>query len=249
LFCPDNLPGFFLPDQDISAGDIKRIEGESYHYLSNVLRLSEGQKIVLFNNTEYLFLGEIVETGSSYISLEIIDSVISRNESNLHTVLLQGIPKSDKLEFIIQKTTELGISKIVPIVSSHSIKKLSAGKVPRYKKIAMEASRQSKRSCVPVISEPLTAEDYLTNETLEDGDLGIVFSQDGNVSLRELLQKKTFKRIFYAVGPEGDFSKEEKSFFEEKGFQKVALGCRILRSETAAIVVTGIIQYETGNLQ
>jgi len=226
------------------------LDGELYHYIIDVLRLKKNDKLILFNNSKKIFPATIKQVSPSDLHIEVNEEIDSQNESCIKTTLLQGIPKSDKLEWIIQKTTELGISQIVPVISSHSIKKISETKLPRLDKIAAEASKQSKRSFVPFIEKPVTLLEYTEKHACrDDNSLKLLLSQDGKSNLKNLIKTANLKNIVFAVGPEGDFSNEEKSLFEKKGFQKVTLGGRILRCETAAIIMTGILQYETDNLQ
>lgn len=241
----------FLPIKDISTGSRIIIEGEPLHYIKNILRLGKDDTIIIFNNTESNFSARIERFSKTEATLIVWDVFPAENESSVYTILLQGIPKSDKLEWVIQKTTELGVNEIIPVVSQHSIKKLSDNKITRFQKIAEEASRQSNRSFVPRVSSPQTLREYLERHgTKLQHALKILFCQEGSETLREILQNRLEKEpILLAVGPEGDFSKEEKDLFQKNGFQSIALGGRILRTETAAIATMGIIQYETCNLQ
>lgn len=239
----------FVSTSLININDNIKIEKDDFHYIKNVLRLSVGDEIELFNNTPNDYLGVVTDIKSDYANIAVNKISVSKTKSKIYTTLLQAIPKSDKLELIIQKVTELGIDEIIPIESSHSIKKISTSKLPRLQKIAIEAAKQSKRSQAPTIREPMSLTAFFKNSNLENKSLKILFNQNGENNLKDELCTFSGNKIFFAVGPEGDFSKEEIELFSKNNFKFISLGDRILRAETAAIITTGIIQYETKNLQ
>jgi 16S rRNA (uracil1498-N3)-methyltransferase len=151
------------------------------------------------------------------------------------------------MDLIVQKTTELGINKIIPLITRYSQVKHTT-KVERWRKIALSASRQSGREKVPFIAEPILFRDFFSTYKNTNG---LIFSEkEENRKLREVLTGfKNFKEITLIVGPEGGFSQEEVTSSIEKGFTAVSLGTRILRTETAPITVLSIIQYELGDMQ
>jgi 16S rRNA (uracil1498-N3)-methyltransferase len=236
----------FLPPEKLTVKKII-IQGENARYLSSVLRLKPGELITIFDGQGNRYTSRICTIHKKEVTAEKIKQEQYSAESPLSVTLVQGIPKADKMDLIVQKTTELGINKIIPLITRYSQVKHTT-KVERWRKIALSASRQSGREKVPFIAEPILFRDFFSTYKNTNG---LIFSEkEENRKLREVLTGfKNFKEITLIVGPEGGFSQEEVTSSIEKGFTAVSLGTRILRTETAPITVLSIIQYELGDMQ
>ena len=149
------------------------------------------------------------------------------------------------MDLVVQKTTELGITEILPVMSERSQVK-DTRKIVRWRKIAEEASRQSGRNIVPAVHEPVHFRDFLVSQ---DGK-GVIFSEEEGMKLSEAVSSLGLHApsLVIVIGPEGGFSEEEVIFAQEKGFLAVSLGKRILRAETAAISAVALIQFLLGDM-
>jgi len=227
------------------------IQGSEVRHIRRVLRLDTGDEIVVFDGSGKDYRGIIVKGGSSSVVIQIQNISPSRKESHLGITLAQSLLKGEKMDYLIQKATELGVKKIIPFFSSRSNPLLERTKRMnrhhRWEKIAIGASKQCGRGMVPEI-EPL--KDY--SEMLRTSSrnfLCIMLCEKEGKRLREILSKSKEKmEICFVVGPEGGFSHEEVMAAKEKGFIPVTLGERILRAETASLCLLSILQYEWGDM-
>lgn len=212
-----------------------------------VLRIAEDEEIEIVING-IVYLSKLIDFNGEKIA-DIISKRIDENESDIRINLYQGLPKSDKFEWIIQKTIELGVNEIVPFESERTIvkwdNKKEKKKLERYIEIAESAAKQSKRTYIPKVNRLLSFNEML--EELKNSYTILAYENRGN-SLRDILQKDKPKEINIIIGPEGGFSEEEVEKFERIGANIVNLGKRILRTETAAIALISMIQYELGDI-
>lgn len=242
---------FFTPSEYV-FGDYAKIIGDDVKHIYKVLRLSEGEEVVLndCNGTEYL--AKINEVTKSEVILDIVKKLDLNNESNIEIVLFQGMPKAQKMDLIVQKGTELGITKFVPLITDRVDVKLKGDfkKLDRLNRIALEACKQSKRSIIPRVLKPIKINDLI--KEIKEFDLLIVPYENkedfGIKSLMKDLDKNSIKRIGIVVGPEGGFEEAEIEKLKTEGAYIITLGKRILRTETAGFVATSLIQYELGDL-
>ncbi|MBP2072710.1 16S rRNA (uracil(1498)-N(3))-methyltransferase [Thermoanaerobacterium butyriciformans] len=241
---------FFVKNEDIKDG-IARINGDDAHHIINVLRFKIGTKLIISNGKNQ-YVVSVIDIENSSVILKIIEEYNQVVESPVNITLYQGLPKSDKMDLIIQKCTEIGIKKIVPVETEFSTIKIKEkniyNKISRWKKISLEASKQSGRSIVPDVLMPVGFKDAL--ESLNEFDLCLIpYEKETNMRLKDVL-KKNFdaKNICVFIGPEGGFSENEIMAAIEYGAIPVTLGPRILRTETAGIVTSSIILYELGDL-
>ena len=242
---------FFTPSEYV-FGNYAKIIGDDVKHIYKVLRLSEGEEVVLndCNGTEYL--AKINEVTKSEVILDIVKKLDLNNESNIEIVLFQGMPKAQKMDLIVQKGTELGITKFVPLITDRVDVKLKGDfkKLDRLNRIALEACKQSKRSIIPRVLEPIKINDLI--KEIKEFDLLIVPYENkedfGIKSLMKDLDKNSIKRIGIVVGPEGGFEEAEIEKLKTEGAYIITLGKRILRTETAGFVATSLIQYELGDL-
>ena len=232
-----------------SDGERAFITGEDAKHLSTVLRMKTGELVVLCDNNGTDSLCRICLCQKETVELEVLESRKNDAEPSVEMTLFQCLPKSDKMDFIVQKATELGAVNIVPVLSKRCVsrpdEKSALKKTQRWQKIAEEAAKQSGRGRIPEIS-PLTDFRKAVEEYSGKGT-GILFYECGGKQISQLVTDKTAK-IGIFIGSEGGFEPEEAAFAEERGIVLATLGKRILRCETAPVAALAVLMNLTGNL-
>jgi 16S rRNA (uracil1498-N3)-methyltransferase len=242
---------FFVEGAPLKPGE-RLVTGKRAHHLTRVLRLGVGEPVVLFDGSGREFSAEILEVGRQLIRFKVGSGTRVDRESPLNLMLALGLSRPSIMDLIVQKVTELGVNEIVPIQTERAQGWLAGKKdltrIKRWERIAQEAARQSGRNVVPRIW-PLTDYPQLLKQT-ENREIKLFcWEEEKKENLRQALEVKGRVRQACAlIGPEGGFSEKEAEAAASAGFQRVSLGGRILRTETAAIVVVGLIQYELGDL-
>ncbi len=241
---------FYVPRPKIEKG-LLRVEGEEVRHIRKVLRLRAGDEIVVFDGSAVEYLGTIVEERSSSVVIKIKETLPSVKESVLEVTLAQSLLKGEKMDYLIQKATELGVKEILPFFSSRSVPILDRSKAfarrRRWEKIAIGAAKQCGRGVIPKIGAFQGYPEMLEHVS-PDSLLLFLWEKEGT-RLKEALKKYKEKgKIFFIVGPEGGFSEREVEESKAKGFIPVTLGTRILRSETATLCLLSILQYEWGDI-
>ncbi|SHJ79216.1 16S rRNA (uracil(1498)-N(3))-methyltransferase [Paramaledivibacter caminithermalis] len=246
---------FFVNKHNILEEEDKIIINnlEDIKHITKVLRLTIGDKIEICNMENIDYIVSISRLDKRLIECKIDKKYNSNTESFLEIVLFQAIPKSSKMDLIIQKNTEIGVRRIVPVISERCVvkikdKSLEMKKIDRWQKIAVEASKQCKRGFIPSIDDIIEIKDI--GSFCEDLDMVIIpYEEEKNRGIKEVIRSKdNIKKIGIIIGPEGGFTKEEILEIENLGGLSVSLGPRILRTETAGLVATSIIMYELGDL-
>lgn len=220
------------------------LTGEEFHYVKNVLRGKIGDRFIVCDGAKNDYICEIKNINKN-IELEIIEKQRNKSESDIEIVLLQGLPKSDKMELIVQKATELGVSKIIPFESRYTVakkNKKSAAKIERWNKIAKSAAEQSGRGIVPEVMDIVKLDE--TIDLIEKDCAFVPYEKENKNSIKTYLKNFIVKSLFFYIGAEGGFSDEEINFLSSHGIVPVSLGKRILRTETASISVLSVINYE-----
>jgi len=226
---------------------------EDIKHISRVLRLKEGNIVEICDNEGYDYYSKINFIKKDIIICSIIERIESKGEPPIDLVLFQALPKSNKMDLIVQKSVELGIKKIVPIITNRCVvkikdKKSENNKVERWNKISEEAAKQSKRGRIPTVEEIADFNDL--KNVFNNYDLVLIpYEKEDSLSVKKVL--KEYPRIRSAaivIGPEGGFEKEEINYAENWGAKSVTLGPRILRTETAGFVTASILLYELGDL-
>lgn len=241
---------FFVKEEHIING-YAYIEGKDAHHILNVLRLSKGVQIIISDRTkEYLTV--IEEISDDKVKLKIIEDIQTNSESSIDITLYQGLPKADKMELIVQKCTELGIRSFVPVSTRYSVINIDetnkVKKINRWQKISYEAAKQSGRIIVPDVCMPVTFKEAI--DKISEYDLCLIpYEKEKNTGIKDILKSSGYaNKIAVFIGSEGGFSEEEIMLAIEHGAKPVTLGPRILRTETAGIVVCSIIMYELGDI-
>ena len=244
---------FFVENSNI-AGNVCTIEGDDVKHIYKVLRLKDGDRININNCEGVEYIGEILEVNKKEVKVNLIEKVELNNESPVKVYLFQGLPKAAKMDLIAQKCTELGVKEITPIITERVVVKGNETsefkKVDRWNRIALEACKQSKRSIIPKINQPIDFNTLV--ETLKEFDLVIVpYENQENQGMRYVknqINDKDIKKVAIIIGPEGGFEESEILQLKDEGSFIVTLGPRILRTETAGFVALSLIMYELGDL-
>lgn len=223
------------------------VDEDEHHHLSNVLRVIPGREVWLVDEQGSTYRAEVEEVRRHQTRLLILEKREARADK-LRLVLAQALIKPKNMDLVIQKATELGVGEIIPVEAARSVVRLSereAGKLERWRKIAAEASKQSRRSILPVIQEPRA---FLRFLQARDEHRKLILCEAGGVNLREILDSGPARQgvpegatVVVLVGPEGGFTPEEQVLAIGRGFEAVSLGSRLLRSETAALAALAAI--------
>lgn len=254
------MPKFFVKQEQINE-NIVNIIGDDVNHIKNVLRLKIDDKINICNITNgENHISKIINIEKQNIQCSILEKLESNVESNIDINILQGIPKADKMELIIQKSIELGVKEITPVLMKRCITKLDnkneKNKIERWQKISEIAAKQSGRDIIPKINNVINIENICN--IINNYDIVLVaYENEKTNSIKEELKKSkelckkiTNRNIKIAiiVGPEGGIDLEELNLLKNKGAKSITLGKRILRTETVALVITSIIMYELGDM-
>lgn len=238
------------------SGDRVTISGRDARHILKVLRLKPGDDIIVIDGLGQKHVGRIVETRETSVEVEIEETCDSEiSEPRVPITLVQGLPKADKMNVIVRKCTEIGVSRIIPIVTERSVMRPNADsaerKVARWRRIAEEAAKQSGRDIVPVIENVGTLRSALATLCAEEIHMLFPWELEQECSLRRALADPDLPSapgVGFFVGPEGGFSHSEVECARAHGATTVSLGPRIFRTETAGPVVTAVILYDMGEL-
>jgi 16S rRNA (uracil1498-N3)-methyltransferase len=238
-------PRFFISPDRITGSSIS-ITGEDARHIAAALRMKTGDSLALCDGQGMEYAARITRLDRS----EIITEIMEQTRHDLRSpriILAQGLPKSDKMDLIVQKATELGAASIVPVITERTILKIrdEEARITRWRKIAREAAMQSSRFDIPRVERIQKYPDFLKGLTDSADDLFLLPWEEGTGPLKNILRSGSgAKSILVLIGPEGGFSANEAGMAIEKGFHPVSLGRTILRTETAAIAALSMIGYE-----
>ena len=241
----------FFVNQEQIKNNIIKIIGEDINHIKNVLRFEPGENICICNkDSSESYICKIININNEEIESEIIEENFETTEASTFIHIFQGLPKADKFEYIIEKCTEIGVKEITPVIMKRSIVKLDekdkVKKLDRWQKIAEVAAKQSKRDIILKVNSVINFQNIFEN--LKDYDILLVaYEEEKERTLKRVLTDfKDMKDIKVAViiGPEGGIDELEINLCKEKNFIPVTLGKRILRTETAPLVISSNILYE-----
>lgn len=234
------------------------ITGSDAHHLGRVMRAKAGDKLIVADDVGSVAEMEITGFTADTVELKLNHYIEEQTESPINITVAQCLPKGDKLELIVQKATELGINRVVPLTSKNCVVrydgKKAKAKQEKWQKIADEAGKQCGRSRLPEVEEIQPLGEWLkTISELQKSGKALVmmcYENEEQTGIKTLLQKvdNNIKDFFVIIGPEGGFSLEEAALAKTLEIPSVSLGRRILRAETAAITAMSIVQYEKGDL-
>ena len=245
---------FFTEPQNISGG-IAQIFEDSKH-IEKVLRMSCGDEILIFDGSGTEYTARLVSIEKNVCKAEILQESRSLSEPQTKVSLFQGLPKSGKMETIIQKAVELGVYEIIPVMMERCVTKINnkaAGeeKTKRWNKVSVEAVKQCGRGLIPIVHEPVTFEEAV--EMLKKTEIPLMpyemLGHEGQKGLKEILDTNQDASTFgIMVGPEGGFSDNEAEYAIQNGIKAIGLGRRILRTETVASALIPIIMFNRGEI-
>lgn len=242
-------------DHPLETGKQITLPEEQRRHIQKVLRLTAGQVITLFNGDGYDYLATLTTVSTTQASVTIQEKRINACESLLRITLYQALLKSDKMEWVLQKATELGVAAVVPMVTEFSDARIKPERWPqkksRWQRIVISASTQSERASVPHIHDPMAVDQIKLNNApsiaLHPRMASKNDCDDGQTGLHGCLPP-TVTNMNLLVGPEGGFSNHDIRMMNEQGARCVSLGKRIMRAETAPIAAIAIIQHLYGDL-
>ncbi len=236
------------------------ITGSDVRHIKDVLRMNIGDTFFACDSIGNEFLCRISRITSDKVEADIENAARNCCEPRIIVILCQGVAKGDKMDFIIQKTVELGINKIVPVMTEHTVvryenHKDAEKKQIRWQRIAEEASKQCGRGVVPEVLVPTGLREALLDCIDESTLLIMPYENETETTLKQVLKENEnkladggqIKKIAVFIGPEGGISSKEAEFAKQLGFRAVTLGKRILRTETAGLSVVAAIRYEIGD--
>jgi 16S rRNA (uracil1498-N3)-methyltransferase len=239
----------FVPDPLASDTDLFLNEERS-HYAGRVLRLRVGDEVVLFNGTGGEFVAVISEVSRSAVKLRIRNRRERSVESPLKINLVQGVSRGERMDIVVQKATELGVFRITPIVTAHSVVRLQGDKsgkrATHWTKVAQSACEQCGRTIVPFVDAPRSFNSWMADSMPVDGKR-VVLQPGAGTRLSDL--RLLPEHVELLIGPEGGLSDAEVDQAMVAGFTRCSLGPRILRTETAAVAAIAILQSRYGDLQ
>lgn len=246
------MPRFFVPQENIT-NDLITINSEDVLHITRVLRLTEGDDLLVCDGKGYEYDAVISDIKKNEIVCNIKEKRESKSESNIEVTIYQGIPKSSKMDYIIQKTTELGVIRIVPVSMSRCVskiedKKTERKKLERWNKIAEEAAKQSQRGIVPKVCDVMTFDEAIKEMKNFDVYFAPYECEEIKTLKEVLLSVKSPKTVAFMIGPEGGYDLSEIEKLKALKIPTVTLGKRILRTETAGEAVLAMVMYEIGDI-
>lgn len=241
---------FYIPKNKIQGSEAT-IEGDEAHHVAGVMRLGEGDSVVVFDGEgkEYTAVIKSLNIRRKRVTLSLVSSSSFSFESHNRITLAQAVPKKGKMDLVVEKATELGVFRIIPLLTQRTIVK--PGPAPslkmtnRWKKIAVSASKQCGRTVVPEVAGITRFADLAA--TASEYDMALMACLvEGTVPLKEVISGVLPEKILILIGPEGDFTPKEVEMARGCGFGLVSLGPRVLKSDTAGLFVLSVLDY-TGN--
>ena len=243
---------FFVEEIEARDGSCLIVGPEARH-ISKVLRMKPDDKFILMDGNGVRFLASIKTVSPQEVRVALVKPLSAPPPSPVQIILCQALLKSRKMDYLIQKTSELGVNKFLPFLSERTVANLrkdrADNKLRHWHEIANSSATQSDRT-TPAQIGPLSSFRKLVGGWKEEGTLKVIlWEEEGAKDLKAVLRESgPGKTVVGIVGPEGGFSKEEIRTARDAGFISVSLGRRILRAETAAVTLIAILQYEWGDL-
>jgi len=242
----------FIIESDWIEDDVIHIYDEELRHLSQVLRVRIGDRILVFDGSGAEYLAAVEDISKTSAVCKRLDISYPDVESSIEITLLQGLPKSDKMDFIVQKAVELGVTKIVPVLTefvAYRETKDYNQRIERWNRIAREATKQCGRTKLTPVMQPVTLK-AAAREASQDAAF-FLNEHERKINLKAALKWYTIKqgrRLSILAGPEGGISPDEAAYLAECGFLSITLGNRILRTETSSIAALAIIGHEMSGL-
>jgi 16S rRNA (uracil1498-N3)-methyltransferase len=233
----------------LQAGLELTLDSEQAHYLGRTLRLRAGESLAVFNAESGEFAATIESIGKSSATLVVGDHRETATESPLRVHLVQGVSRGERMDFVVQKATELGVKRITPVLTEYGVVKLSGSRAEKrrdhWQKVAQSACEQSGRTRPPLIEVPVPLKTWF-GATTSEADVDLILKPGAGTPMASLTAPS--KKVCLLIGPEGGFSDVEYDDAEVSGFVAVSLGPRVLRTETAALAAVTVAETLWGDL-
>lgn len=230
---------------DACLGKMVSIENDKAHYMRNVLRFKPGRILKIFNHKHKEFLAEVIAVNKKTIELKLTESIQTIPVSKLDIRLIQGLSKGERMDYTVQKATELGITTIIPMTSEYCEVKLSGKrldkKLQHWQNIATSACEQSFRADIPKILAPICIEEYANNQ-----HQGLLLEPEETMTIQQIA-KQSWSKFDIVIGPEGGWSEKDLKLLTACGLTGIQFGQRILRTETMAPAVLAAIHSLWGD--
>jgi len=236
-------------DGPLAGGAELNLPAAGGYHVARVLRMREGAPLSVFDGGGQEFRAEITRVDGDQVTVKLGDPTPGTAESPLRITLVQGVSRGERMDWTLQKATELGVAAVTPVLTARSVVRLdekqAEKKQAHWRGIVVGACEQSGRARIPSVATPLTLRDYFANSR-KDG-LRLVLSPSAPASLVGLSSMPS--RVELLIGPEGGLDDDELQAAQKAGFMPVRLGPRVLRTETAAVVALSVLQGLWGDLQ
>ena len=238
---------FFVTPEQVKGEEIQ-IVGSDVNHIKNVLRMKNGEELQISDGNNKKYLCEITSVTSDEVCLQIKDELVSDTELPSKIYLFQGLPKSDKMEFIVQKAVELGVYEIIPVATKRAVVKLddkkATKKVERWNTISEGGAKQSGRNVVPSVKQVMSYKEAIQYAESLDVILIPYELAEGMEETRQIIEGiLPGQSVGIFIGPEGGFETQEVEYAMEHGAKAITLGKRILRTETAGLTTLSILMY------
>ena len=237
----------YTPDQ-LRVAATARLEGSAAAHVSRVLRLRGGDPVTLFNGDGWEYAGVVAAERGGIVEVEVTARVAGMAESPLALTLAQGVARGERMDMVMQKATELGVARIVPLLTERSVVRLDERqgrrKMAHWKAVTVAACEQSGRSLLPVVEAPVHLDDWLAREP--QPALRLTLAPGAEQPLRALGGE--WREAALLIGPEGGLTDAEQAQAARAGYQSCSLGRRVLRTETAALAALAVLQAIHGDL-
>lgn len=227
------------------------IIGDDVRHIGKVLRMQNGDKIIVVDPAGKAGIARIEEIKAEAVLVSLEQVLDEQKEPPIRVFIAQGLPKSDKMDYIVQKAVELGVAGIMPMAADHSVVQYNpakqASRVERWQKIAEEAAKQCGRGVVPRVEDVKPLFDII-NAVPDDASLVMLYEGQAKTGLKEILNVCRPGTYVLLIGPEGGFSEKEVALASQRGAYIVKMGPRILRTETASLAALSAVMYACGDL-
>lgn len=239
----------FYLNQSLAENKDVTVTGPTTHYLTRVLRLRAGAELVVFDGSGGEYAATLTHASRDTVQLALGQFSDPKRESSLCLMLAQGVARGERMDQILQKSTELGVSTIVPLLTEHTVVRLDnerrQKRIDHWRKVLINACEQCGRNILPVL-QPLQAMEPWLLSTANDG-LRIILQPNGSTSLGDIADPPADAAVTVLIGPEGGLAPLEQEAALKQGFIPVSLGPRILRTETASMAILSMLQSRWGD--
>ena len=236
----------FYCEEPITGAEVV-LTGPEAHHMLKVDRIRPGELVTVFDGTSVEHVARLTGVDAGLVRLEVVEHIVARRVPNTELTLLSAVPRSRRMDVLVQMSCELGVSAIVPLTTERSVVRPGVNKLQHWRRIVIESCKQCGRNVLMTIEEPVECADALKFKPVEPDDLKLMLSADGDAQpITEALGRDVVERIQLLVGPEGGFTGMEQTRATKAGFLPVSLGPATLRTETAAVCAAALVVTTLG---